>query len=216
MGDVRELVFRGDDKTRLYACSDCGKAYSPTIYACRDDLAHEAAKRAAMDCCAPRHCTICGVEVEQPWTACRPCRERNSLQKCAIIHRAEWTDPVQHDGMAGEWGEGYSSSVNALLEAWADEHWVKIGPQHPPPAYCWPCKPSKFEIDPERALESALEEMHEDACDQIVDADEFYDFIEAWNAKQTIITWYPDHSRVIVLDQVRFEHLISGSEARNG
>ena len=79
-----------------------------------------------------------------------------------------------------------------------------------PPAYCWPCKAQKLRIDPEALLERAAEGHHEDAHDQIEAADELCSFIEAWNEKQTCTSWYPDYSRVIVLDEARFKALLDG------
>lgn len=208
--NVKEMVFRGEDETKLYACGKCGVCYSPKIYACAEPEAHERARQSADKCCSPVHCSGCGVEVGKPWTACASCREKNRLRRATPIPAADWTDPVEVDGMHGEWGDGYSSCPAELLVAWQEENWVEVGPVPPSPAYCWPCTPQDLRLDPESLLERAVDGMHEDAADQIVDADELVAFIEAWNAKQTCLSWYPDYSRVVVLDEARFAALIAG------
>ncbi len=208
--DVREMVFRGEDETNLYACGKCGQCYSPRIYACGPAQAHEAARRAAEQCCVPPTCSVCGVEIEKPWTKCARHRERDALRRAVPILASEWTDPVHRDDMGGDCGSGYSSNVAHLLGWWDAENWVEVGPLPEPPAWCWPCKPTDFQLDLERILENALEEFHEDAGDSLVDTEELYAFVEAWNKKQTLTTWYPDHTRVVVIDEARFQAIVNG------
>lgn len=201
---VRTLSF-DDDKDRkpaLYSCGKCGTCYSPKAYACAETQAHKAVQRAAEECCAPRHCSGCGVEVEKYWTACQSCREKNRLRKAEPIPEKNWSDPVEHEGMPGGWGEGYFSDTDDLRQS-CDDYDVKV------PAYCWPCVATPLALNANSLLEQATDEMHEDAADEIVDADELVAFIEAWNAKQTCVTWYPDYSRVVVLDRDRFDALIT-------
>ncbi|RWR30508.1 hypothetical protein D2T29_12620 [Sinirhodobacter populi] len=202
--NVRELTFRGEDTPQLYACDVCGSSFSPKIYACADDLAHATARQAAEECCAPRHCA-CGVEIEKYYTACATCRERNRLKAATIV--TDYTGPVQSDQVEGsEWGEGYSSSVDALRNYCDD----------PAPAYCWPCKASPLRLDLDSILESALDDQHEDAAEQIVGDDELGAAIDKFNAAQTCITYYPDHTRVIVLDQARFDAILHPAPAGAG
>ena len=208
--NVKELTFRGEDKAALYACGKCGTCYSPRTYAVGGEAAHQAARQAAERCCVTPTCSVCGGEVSRPWTMCPKHREQAGLRRANPIPAADWKDPVHRDDMRGDWGEGYSSSVSDLLEWWADENWVEVGPVPSAPAYCWPCVPTDFRLDVERILEGVLNEFHEGAADEIVDADSLYDFVEAWNQKQTLRTWYPDHTRVIVLDEDRFKDLLQG------
>ena len=50
--NVLELTLKGESDPKLYACGKCGHLHSPTIYAAREDLAHDAARKAAEKCCA--------------------------------------------------------------------------------------------------------------------------------------------------------------------
>lgn len=194
--NVKELTLKGGDQTVLYCCGSCGHLFSPRIYACSDADAHAAARRAADECCAPKYCA-CGKPIEAPWTACATCRERHRLERAAIV--TGYTGPVQSDQVYGsEWGDGYSSSINALLE-YCD------GDQ---PAYCWPCTPIPLRLDVDQILESACDDQHEDAYDQIIGMDDLAQAIDVFNERQTCISYYPDHTRVIVLDRERFDALL--------
>lgn len=204
--EVRELTFKGESDPQLYACGKCGKAYSPNIYAAPDDRCHAAARRAAEECCKPRFCD-CGTELDSPWTACWPCRERKMLAKATIIEAADYNGPVSA-ACGGEWGEGYSSDLAAMIESCHDAG-------EPVPAYCHPCTDRALQIDPVSVLENAADDMHEEASDQIVDADELVSFINAWNEKQTCVTYYEDRSRVIIIDRVAFDDIMSGPAAQS-
>lgn len=198
--DVKVLTFKGETDPKLYACGKCGNVFSPKIYACKDDRAHEQARKFAEECCAVRHCA-CGTELEKGWTACAPCRERNKLKRAKIIDAKNYDGAVCAD-VNGEWDEGYSSSVAAMLQ-WCEEH------DEPIPAYCHPCTEQHLRLDAGDLLDQATDGMHEDACDQVVDADSLIAFLKDWNAKQTCISYFEDRTRVIVLDQERFDALIT-------
>ena len=218
--NVRELVFRGEDATKLYACGACGQCYSPKVYACADAVAHETARKAAEKCCVPPTCSVCGVEVSRPWTMCAKHREQAKLARAKPVPASEWSAPVYSDAVSGDWGDGYSSCWQEMLryhddaQAWAEADHRAAAPVEIlfeptlPPAYCWPCEAEALRLNPDSLLENAVDGLHEDAGDEIVDADELVRFIEAWNAKQTCKSWYPDYSRVIVLDEARFKALL--------
>jgi len=128
------------------------------------------------------------------------------LRRAVLVERESWDDPVQSDSVSGDWGDGYSSDIGALLE-WCDDE------SEDAPVFCYPCKPTYLRLDPDTMLQHVTDDMHEEASDQIVDADGLFDFIEAWNAKQTCVSWYPDHARVIVLDEERFAALLDDNAA---
>ena len=204
--NIRDLIFRDDPEgvTKLYACGKCGTCYSPK------NVGIQNAIDMAEKCCDPKAhtCKVCGVEVPSYRTMCERHAEQARLRKAVQIDEKDWTDPVHLDGAPGGWGEGYFPDTDSLREDWIDANWVETGPQLPVPAYCWPCTSQPLALYAERLLEQAVDGMHEDAMDQVVDADGLCEFIEAWNAKQTCVTWYVDHSRVVVLDRERFEALL--------
>lgn len=198
--NIRELTFRGEDKAVLYACGVCGSLSSPKTYAASDERAHEAARQAAEACCAPRKCD-CGAEIEKYWTACERCRERNKLIRAQVIDTSAYDGPVSTDG-GGDWGEGYSSSLDGLIE-----HCRGYG--EPLPAYCHPCTPHPLRLDADSILESAMDGMHEDADDQVEGYDDLCEFVAKWNDRQHCVSYFEDRSRVIVIDQERFDALIA-------
>jgi hypothetical protein len=199
--NVKELTFKGETETVLYACGECGRLSTPAIYASRPSDSHAAARKMAELCCAPRYCD-CGVEVDGGWTACADCRERKKLLKAVGIDAQSYQGPVSAPIGEGEWGEGYSSDIEAMLE-WCDDHGVDR------PAYCFPCTSKVLALNADSILEGALDDMHEDACDQVEDGDELFAFVEQWNKRQHCTTYYEDPSRIIVLDRDRFNALIA-------
>lgn len=205
--DVRELTFKGESAPQLYACGACGHCYSPKIYAAPESEGHTAARNAAEYCCKPKYCE-CGVQVEGPWLACPDCRERNMLARAAVIDAGTYNGPVSA-ACSGEWGEGYSSCIDAMIETCQDAGEAI-------PAYCHPCSAQHLRLDPDSLLEIAVDDMHEGAEDQIVDAKELVDFITAWNEKQYCVSYFEDRKRVIILDQERVTAILEGKsvEAR--
>lgn len=200
--NIRELTFKGEADPVLYACGACSSLHSPRTYACKADLAHEAARRSAEECCAVRHCA-CGAEIEKCWTMCHTCRERKRLRGATVV--TDYSGPVFLNGARGDWQEGYSSDVDALRES--HEDW-----DEEPPAYCHPCTSIPLRLDIERIIESACSDQHEDAPEQIEGYDDLAAAVEAFNEAQTCVTYWSDTSRVIVLDQARFEALIAEPE----
>ena len=186
---------------RAFVCEKCARVYSTLAYAGASDKAATAAQQAAEGCCNERVCN-CGAIIEGWWTACARCRERNKLLRAVEIEATGYSDPVYSDECGGEWNEGYSSSLDALRE-WCEDHEVAM------PAYVHPCDETAFALDPAHILESALDEHHEDAADQVVDEEGLEAFLKEWNAKQTLRSCFPDTKRVIVLDQERFDALIA-------
>ena len=196
MVDVRELTFKGEDKTVLFACGKCGKLHSPAIFAVKADLANEAALELATECCKVRVCSHCGDEPLHPaWTACKHCSTRLRLERATEV--PDYDGPISADGIRGEWDEGYSSEISAMLEA-CERDGDDV------PSFAWVCNSIPMRIDPDVALESACDNQHDDADREIVDADGLVAFLNEWNAKQTCVSYFPDYSRYVVIDRERF------------
>lgn len=184
---------------KCYACWECGKLYSPTIYAVRWEDAKKAAIQAAQKCCEPKSCKRCGGELDFPsYTACRPCREILKIQRAKIVDYKDCEAPVWSDDVSGSWGEGYSGEIAEMLEACEDE-----GVE--PPCYVHPCELDKFQFDPADILDRVHDNHHEDAVDQLEDVGGMFSFFKEWNAKQNLVSYHPDYKRIIVLNQARFD-----------
>jgi len=136
-------------------------------------------------------------------------RERSRLRmEHSRLIKAEpvaWTDWVYADGYGHN--EGYFDSEGELREWCADEG-------IDPPAYVFATREEGFDYDIFQAIDSYLsDDHHEDAHDQIVGWDELEAFWKAWVAKQTVKSYHPDNSKVVVIDQARYEAAIAVAKA---
>ena len=179
--DVIVLVKADDPKgtPQLYACGKCGSVHSPRIYACRDDLAHEAARKAAENCyaCAPNNICVCGNECSKGRTVCQTCREQNRLDKAIEI-------PDDGGPYCAFGGDEYYFD----LESAEDDNceWVS------------PCKATYPRIDIDNVFDNLLSDMHEDAdVSNLFGADDFERAVGAFNKSQTVASYFGDETRKI-------------------
>lgn len=176
---------------KAYACWDCDKVYLDKDFAQR--------------CCAVKTCSRCGVETEKHYmyTACTTCREILKAHRVKVVDKSEADDGVVYsDSHQGTWDDGYSSSIEEMLELHEDEGWET-------PAYVHPCKANHFSFDPADIFDRVHDNHHEDAVDQIEDTEGLFAFFKEWNAKQNLTSYYQKHDSIIVLDQERFDALLS-------
>ena len=81
-------------------------------------------------------------------------------------------------------------------------------------AFCWAAKKVPFRIDVEQAIERALEELQQDLEDAFIEPEdlvgtsELEEFCRAWCAKQDLRVYEADYTRVVVLDEAKFEALM--------
>ncbi len=175
------LVALGDPENEplLYACGKCGSVHSPNIYAARGEVAHDAAKAAAADCynCKTSNICACGAECPKYWTACEDCR--NAKKLAAAVEVPDDGGPYCAFG-----GDTY---YHELEEAAADGlEWVS------------PCHITYPRINAESVLENLLDEMHEDASVDDLDAtDAFFAAVKAFNDAQRTRSWFGDDTRKI-------------------
>lgn len=180
--DVIILVRAGDaeQKPLLYACATCGSVHSPRIYACRDEVAHETARKAAEDCynCRTHNvCQYCESECPKGWTACGACRFARKLEAAA---------EVEDDG--GPYFEFLGDRMYHELREAAEDgvEWVS------------PCTETYPQLNADNILENLLDDMHEDASVDDLDATEaFCAAVEAFNTAQTTQTYWADVKRKI-------------------
>lgn len=184
MSDVMILVAKGDpeQKPRLYACPKCGQCHSPKIYACREDMAHEAAFQAAANCYTCREhntCSDCGGECSKHMIKCADCHQK------AVIAKAEKIDPAAIDRCFG-WGGTFYHEVEEAKDA--GEPWVFASTFVP------------FRIDPDNVIENVLDDHHEDASTHDLNGvDDLVAAIKAFNEAQTGGSYYEDRTRIAAL-----------------
>ena len=185
LSDKTETVItlvRADDpekKPLLYACVKCGQINSPRIYACRDDLAHQAAKQAAIDCynCRTHNtCQHCGKECNKGRLACDDCLRKKRFEDAKEIPVAEIDECFGFDS-----GEFYHSPEDAADDG---EDWVYASTFRP------------FSIDGERLEESILDDHHEDASHtDLIDLEDLWNAVEKFNKAQTSGSYDEDRTR---------------------
>ncbi len=180
-----ELVRRDDHtgKALLYACPKCGSVHSPKIYLAKEEVAHQAARDAAENCysCRERNtCSDCGGECSKHFTKCDKCR------KISAFSKAEKVDASTIEHCFGYDGEFYHTIEDAEE---AGEPWVFGSTYHP------------YRIDPDSVIENTIDDHHEDASvDDLDGVKELVAAIRAFNLAQTSGSYYPDKTRIAVLN----------------
>jgi hypothetical protein len=173
------LVAQDDpkQKPKLFACRECGHAYSVL------NIGVQNARDMAENCenCRPKQyqCDMCGCDTPKYWTRCTDCRTAAKIEKAEI---------VPDDG--GPYFEvGGDRFFHEMEEAEdAGLSWVH------------PSKVSYPRIDADSVLENLLDDMHEDASVDDLDATaEFEEAVKRFNEAQTTRSYWPDENKRIAV-----------------
>ena len=196
MTPALELVVRGREDVAAYACPKCGQVFAP------GDAASAAAH------CEPRFCA-CSKPMERHAQKCSDClradfeerareQEEKHFAEATKLKVEEYDGPVYWEGQAGDWGEGYFSSIESLLDA-CERDELDV------PAYAWACCPHDLHLNGDDIISSAMEqqEMHEGAEDSIgADArSTLQQFLDNWCEQHTVTSWMADHTRAVLLHE---------------
>lgn len=159
-----------------YMCVKCGTIFNDRGIADR--------------CCAPKFCEDCGGELPYRWpfTVCKSCREKRLFNDAVKLE--SWDGCIYAEGYGLD--DGYFLSVLDLLDYCDDENIE-------PPKWVFACHEIRHQIDIDDALEMMLDDAHEGAEDALVDIDELRKFIEKWNSKQSVVSYYPDRTRIVLM-----------------
>lgn len=215
MTNVKALTFQGEDIIKAYVCGDCGKHWAAETRGFTEMNTEDRGHQYADQCCKSRLCYTCGTPVS--WLG--------DCHDCIDTKRAAKAQVVDYDGESYVFSDfydsndGYADSISDMIGGIKDDFEGCFCVKHPDghechhieqilPPYVHPCREIPFFIDAESVLESALDEHHEDADSQLVGVDALFSAIEAFNAKQTVKSYYPDYSKVIILDQKKFEDYV--------
>jgi hypothetical protein len=178
---------------------------APENYACGECRMFWGTQRTlAEECCGPRTCT-CGARIERKegYSHCRDCRakaaterENERFAKATKVTNAQYEhEPVYYDGHGGDYGDGYWSTLEALLEH-CEQHGCE------PPEYVWGCAPKVLTLDGSDIVSRALEdEFFEDAFDTIAAKDlaELDAFLTAWCTKVNLQAWDVDYGTAVLV-----------------
>lgn len=193
--DPIEIVIKATGDVVGYICGTC-KCPSLAMSDMTGERSAESVQRAYQDarhCCNPS-CEKCGAPAPRYRYLCNACdAERQRAERAMDFAEAEKVPAKDYKGWVS-WDDEYFPSVDEFRE-----DCERRGRDVPP--FVWACKSRRFEWNIDEALDSALDEHHEDARDWLVDVDELRAFVAAWVAKQTLVTYYEDRTRAVVLDE---------------
>ena len=173
---------------KAYKCSKCGAAYIT--------------KQSANECCEPKFCEDCGIEIPiNKYYASKVCdscktkrwaeefdqKEKKRYVKAIKCKYQECPDEHKIMMYSESYGydEGYFYDIDELIEYCESED-IRV------PDYCWSTEQINMSIDADSIIENACEELFEDAESHIDNSDrkELQEFLNKWCAKQTATTTY--------------------------
>lgn len=190
------VVFQSDPTRVLgYACPICSIFYSNATFG----GAEGAGEQAATQCCQ-RACLQCATRLEKKWhyIYCKPCLGVREAEKAAKRLAAATKVPeAEYDGpVFCESNEEYYSTVGDLRDGFdADEL----------PTEIWACTIHTLKLHADRILENAMDDHHEGAADALgtdgAAEATLQGLLDGWieTYAKDVITWNPDHKRLIVL-----------------
>jgi hypothetical protein len=171
--------------------------HSAGVFFCGQCRAVHGQLELAEQCCSPYRCEQCGVETKRYWMICDACRsakqersEQMVWENSTKVPEAEWNGPVWD-----EFNDSFHDSIEEFVDEWQCDH----GPEDTRPRV-YACFERKMSLDAERLVENALEDMHEDAYDELAPGwcAELQQALDAWVEKHSPVTWVPDRKRAIV------------------
>lgn len=175
-----ELCKRGTDEIVAYACGKCGVVVSSPL--AHGDRAYEIAD----EHCGPWTCEKCGSEKESRYV-CRAClNEGYNAQHEKTL--AEATDVTEtYADMVSDNNDRFWPSPDDASDD-VDE-----------PTWLFACTEERgLKLDAFDILCSVLEDRHEDAIEE-VDYGGLQKILDEWCAKQTIVTYWPDTTRKVLV-----------------
>jgi hypothetical protein len=195
-----EEVRSASGKSRAYGCAKCGQLYAARAGALGSDDGLKWAYTAARQCCGPRECDCCGVEIpprrEYCWMWCNSCRDKKGSEKLQLAfdkaNKVSYQDygdkPVVHC-------DDFYESIESLVDhLWCD------GVEIPP--WVWGCYEVQLKLDGDSLLENALEDFHEEAGDDISQQarDALQKMLDDWCENQGVTMFCEDPKTVVLLD----------------
>lgn len=160
-------------------------------------------KESADDCCKPKICRDCGKEFPRKscWIVCDECHEKHEQQrekdkydkaiKCTYEDCPDEHKIMMYSDYYGD-NEGYFTDIDELIEHCESKD-ITI------PEYCWSTTEIEMSMDADSLIESACEEMYEDAEDHIDDESrkELQYYLDKWCKEQGIRSYSVDYKYAI-------------------
>jgi hypothetical protein len=189
--DGKELYFADGKPSGWWVCSVCKHVDNSLEY--------------ANNCCQPRKCA-CGVKLggrAYPYNSCEACRNRNEQKRESDrFALAKKLTPSEWDGPIFTRSDNFYMDLEDYLDQREDKG----------ETYVWCTTPIKFEPDVHNMLESALDEHHEDAYDNITSKEiaDLQKHVDEWAEKQCITSHEIDYKRCVIIEaEADTPHIVS-------
>ena len=183
----------GDGEVEAWACGKCGLVLP---------------KELAELHCVDTLCERCGKQTEhRHYMLCNNCRAKSERDKIIAhaetaesVRAADYDGPVYTEDHSGSLGDGYSRSIDDLIDYFFDEEISDPGP-------VFACSVVGLSIDAADVVEGALSDHHDDAQDDITNGAVagLQKLLNGWCEENPVESWYPDYTRVIVGIEFRQE-----------
>ena len=205
---IRTIVDKESGKVVGYACGNCGTFY----FSVTDE---DGAKKNAERCHSPNVvCTSCGGPIEPAYAACqsqcdacwRAAVERTNAEATEKERvRFEKAPKVKFADYKGEYlyFRDYAIGNDGFLPVDGLEDYFE-GDDEEMPSYAWACSGFILSMDAQSILDSALDDHHEDAGENVgaEDLKELQALLDAWCAKQSVTSYTPT-DEVVLLDELK-------------
>ena len=117
-------------------------------------------------------------------------RKAEALEHAELV--LDYDGPVYFDGLTGSYGEGYFENVGELAD--------RLHGVHEKPEFVFCCQRTTFSIDLDKILESACEDMHEDASDGLIGIEALRAAVHIFNEQNSsVVSFYEDRSRKVAV-----------------
>ncbi|MCX4026981.1 hypothetical protein H0A36_27960 [Endozoicomonas sp. SM1973] len=190
--DAKSLFTETGEKVSVSYCGKCKKIWY--------------SEAGAEQCCQPSYCK-CGNELKGYRHDCRSCQDKASLlkEKQRVMKAQRVTQPSNNDDYVycdGFGNEGYLHWGDIEDECDSEDKEI--------PVFVYDCKESKWKGLSAGDIDDLIRNHFEDsdwfdgAIDQVQAIDELEAFVNEWNKKQTLIGFWPDYEKIIVLNEQRF------------
>lgn len=176
------------EQARGWMCGECLRLYLHSHYGTEtEERARVCCQRDCdwKDCTTPRrqHSLFCEVHAVEA-------RARSERARFELAEKVEnYTGALYVPSEDGP-QEGFFASMGDLLDYYSEKD---------RPEYAYVTWEDRASCSASDVIENALSDHHEDARDGIDGEEELQAFLEAWWAKQKVVTWRPDYKRVVLI-----------------
>lgn len=203
-----ELYNEKQKPTGVWCCGKCRKLVLSPLWSASSDRP-KSTREAAELCCDPygrMYCFGCdAICMNVQHGKCKLCRDREGEERrqkadareAELLEKAEdvsasYDGPVYYDGLSGDWGEGFFSDVETLVDRLHDEEADR-------PEFVFCCKPIVKELDIESAIENLCQDGYEDMDSHLVIPPELTEAVALFNKINCMAlhVWETDYTQKV-------------------